>query len=96
MGFETEKSQPESPVSKVGIPRTRVCARVCMCTCVCVYAWVCVGGCSLVCVCSRSRTGWRAAADAAYMGFTLDSLTHSIFLESKESVYSNGVLLERQ
>ena len=45
---------------------------------------------------ATARTGWRAAADAAYMGFTLDSLTHSIFLESKESVCSNGVLLERQ
>ena len=45
---------------------------------------------------ATARTGWRAAADAAYMGFTVDSLTHSIFLESKESVCSNGVLLQRQ
>ena len=45
---------------------------------------------------ATARTGWWAATDAAYMGFTLDSLTHSIFLESKESVCSNGVLLERQ
>ena len=45
---------------------------------------------------ATARRGWRAAHDAAYMGFTLDSLNQSIFLELKESVYSNGVLLERQ
>eukprot|EP01052_Picozoa_sp_SAG31_P042007 SAG31_NODE_6536_length_1985_cov_1.817603_2_plen_115_part_00 len=27
------------------------------------------------------RSGWRATPDAAYVGFTLDSLNHSIFLE---------------
>eukprot|EP01052_Picozoa_sp_SAG31_P040262 SAG31_NODE_5790_length_2327_cov_1.929982_3_plen_66_part_00 len=45
---------------------------------------------------ATARSGWRAAPDAAYVGFTLDSLNHSIFLESIDSVYSNGVLLERQ
>ena len=45
---------------------------------------------------ATARRGWRAANDAAYMGFTLDSLSQSIYLESIESVYSNGVLLERQ
>ena len=45
---------------------------------------------------ATARRGWRAAHDAAYMGFTLDSLNQSIFLELKESMYSNGVLLERQ
>eukprot|EP01052_Picozoa_sp_SAG31_P001349 SAG31_NODE_46_length_30980_cov_226.095107_9_plen_108_part_00 len=45
---------------------------------------------------ATARSGWRAAPDAAYVGFTLHSLNQSIFLESKESVYSNGVLLERK
>eukprot|EP01052_Picozoa_sp_SAG31_P022674 SAG31_NODE_1815_length_7210_cov_7.167628_9_plen_66_part_00 len=45
---------------------------------------------------ATARSGWRAAPDSAYVGFTLDSLNHSIFLVSKESVCSNGVLLEGQ
>ena len=39
---------------------------------------------------------WWAAGDAAFVGFTLDSLTQSIFLETEESVCGNGVHLERQ
>ena len=45
---------------------------------------------------ATARAGWRAASDAAFYGFTLDSLNHSIFLQTIGSVCGNGVLLESQ